>query len=72
VTEHEFTEAVGRENIIRRLGGLDVRLDGLAAELAANQREYDELQRAYRLALAEHEQLTSKLRAHDVESRSHA
>lgn len=65
--EREFTEAVGRDTILRRLGGLQARLDGLTAELAANQREYDELQRAYRIALAEHEQLTTKLRAYDAE-----
>jgi hypothetical protein len=68
VSAREFVEAVGRDTVIRRLGGLVTRLDGLRAELDANAREYGELQRAYRIARAEHEQLTAKLRALESES----
>lgn len=64
--EHEYVQAVGRDAIEERLHRLGMRLDTLNDELAANQREYDELQRAYRIALAEHDQLTSKLRTLDL------
>lgn len=60
-------EAVGRDAILRRLGGLENRLVALAAELDANQREYDELHQAHRIALTEHERLVAKLRALDAE-----
>ena len=63
--EHEFIEAVGRDAIVRRLDRLATRIVGLIGELEANRREYEEVQRAYRVALAEHEHLTTKLRALD-------
>jgi hypothetical protein len=66
VSDHDFVEAVGRDAITRRLRRLEVRLDGLSDELAANQREYEELQSAYRTALAEHDQLSTKLRLLDI------
>lgn len=63
----EFVERVGREAVLDRLERLQTRIDGLADELAANQREYEELQRTYRISLAEHDSLTTKLRSLDAE-----
>jgi hypothetical protein len=66
MSEHDFVEAIGRDAITRRLRRLEVRLDALNDELAANQREYEELQAAYRTALAEHDQHATKLRLLDI------
>jgi len=64
-SEWETAEPVGRSAIIYRLARLESRLDALSDKLRANGREYDGLQDAYRLALSEHERLTTKLHVLD-------
>ena len=62
----EYTERVGVEAIAARLHQLVRRIEGLAAELEANERERAELIAAHNLAVSEHNHLVAKLTALQV------
>jgi len=63
----DFTERVGRAQILDRLDQLTARINTFVDELAANQREYEELSNAHGVAIAEYDRLRSKLVALDSE-----